>query len=107
MKKQSARGSGEPHKIPDICAALERLSGLPCPPHDAPDQRELWAQYEVTSNFLLAARYSNDPVKARCQAAEYTLRNAVYPLEMLRPHIERGLGRKLLDDEIVVGELLS
>lgn len=107
MKKRNPASSGEPHTIPEICEALERISGVPCPPPDAPNQDELWAQFEVASNFCLVARFARDPMQAMRQAVEYTLQNAVYPLESLRPHIERGLGRKLTDDEIVLGELLS
>lgn len=107
MKKRISAGRSEPQTIPEICQALERISGLPCPPPDAPGQRELWAQYEVAANFCLEARFCSDLETARRRAAEYTLRNPAYPLESLRPHIERGLGRKLTSDEIVLGELLS
>ncbi len=82
-----------------LIADIERVSGLPCPPRGAPNERELWAEHEVAANFLIHMRGASNPDDARIQAAEFTLRNPVYPLEMLRPHIERGLGRKLTDAE--------
>lgn len=84
----------------EIRAELEHISGLPCPPEGAPNERELWAEYEVASNFLMELRQGGDPADARCRAAEYTLQNHAHPIEQLAPHIERAMGRKLLDLEI-------
>jgi hypothetical protein len=84
------------------------MTGLPCPPDDAPNARELWAEWEVASNFLRELNSSPDkPEAAKLAAAEYTLRNHAWPIEQLTPHIERALGRKLLADEIASGMLYA
>lgn len=95
----STPGKGRRSAYDQLVADIERVTGLPCPPRGAPNEFELWAEHEVASNFLTHMRGAPDPGKARVDAAEFTLRNPVYPLEMLRPHIERGLGRKLTDEE--------
>lgn len=84
---------------------IELLSGLPCPPHGAPNERDLWAQHEVAANFLLEARRGGDPEANRKAAAEWTLQNHAHPIAELVPHIERALGRKLLQEEIAAGVL--
>ncbi len=84
---------------------LERLSGLPCPPRGAANERDLWAQWEVASNFLLYARQGGDPEAAKIAAAEYTLQHHAWPIAELVPHIERALGRVILPEEIATGVL--
>lgn len=80
-------------------ADIESISGLPCPPHGAPDENALWVEHEVAANFLIHMRGAPDPHVARIKAANFTLQNPVHPVELLRPHIERGLGRMLTEAE--------
>jgi hypothetical protein len=89
----------------DLRAEIESICGLPCPPPGVPNERDLWAQHEVASNFLLEARRGGDPEENRKAAAEWTLQNHAHPLNELVPHIERALGRKLLPEEIAAGTL--
>lgn len=106
MKRAKTSGLGEPITPAEIAQAIEHICGVPCPPPDAPNQAELWAEHEVVGNFCLSARFL-PPGEAQRNAAEFTLQNPVYPPEMTRPHIERGLGRKLTDDEIALNAILS
>lgn len=89
----------------ELRSEIEHTTGLPCPPSGGADERELWAQHEVTSNFLLYLRLGGDPEAAKIAAAEYTLQHHAFPIGELVPHIERALGRKLLDTEIQTGTL--
>jgi hypothetical protein len=89
----------------DLRAEIESICGLPCPPPGVPNELDLWAQHEVASNFLLEARRGGDPEENRKAAAERTLQNHAHPLHELVPHIERALGRELLQEEIAAGVL--
>ena len=104
MKRRTSEKADSELSAAELRARIERICGLPCPPDDS---REAWAEHEVVSNFLLEARMCSDIDRAKRAAVEYTLQNNVYPLEMLRPHLERGLGRKLLDEEISAGILVD
>lgn len=104
MKRDAARPNEEPTTMAEICEAMERISGLRPPAPDA--SSELWAQYDVASTFCMMLRDFDDPGQARRAAAEFVLQNPVYPLDETRPHIERGLGRELSDDEIALRALI-
>lgn len=106
MKRTQSSGGDDPMTPTGMAKAIERICGVPCPPSDAPNQAELWAEHEVAANFCLSARFL-PPGEAQRNAAEFTLQNPVYPPEMTRPHIERGLGRKLTDDEIALKAILD
>jgi hypothetical protein len=106
VKRPRASHRDDPTAPADIAEAIERICGVPCPAPDAPNQAELWAEHEVVGNFCLSARFL-PPGEAQRNAAEFTLQNPVYPLDMTRPHIERGLGRKLTDDEIALKAILD
>lgn len=98
MKRAAAAKTIAELSAAELRAEIEHLCGLPCPPDGAPV--EMWEEHEVAANFLLAMRGANDVAAAKAAAAEFTLRNAIFPIERLRPHIERAMGRKLLDSEV-------
>jgi hypothetical protein len=102
--KKSARQKGL-HEMTyeELGQELERMCGLPCPPREA--SREDRAAYEVASSILLQMRFTPDPEVARKEAIEWTLKHPAYPLNELRPHIERAMGRRLLDAEMEGGVL--
>ena len=85
-----------------MIADIERLCGLPCP---ARDDRAGWVAHEVATNFLVSLQACQDPEEAKRDAVNHTLQNNVYPLKELRPHIERGLGRKLTEEEFAARAL--
>ena len=90
----------------EIGAELERNCGLPFPSLDAPDYRELLAQYEVASGILISLRNAaGDPDQAKREAIEWMLQNHALPLNELAPHLERAMMRKLLPAEIESGTL--
>lgn len=89
----------------DISAELQRISGLPCPPCGIENEREMWAAHEVASGILLELRFNDDPEAAKLAALQYTMQNPVHPIGELIPHIERALGRKLLQGEIAAGTI--
>ena len=89
----------------ELDAAIEQVCGLPMPPRDAPNYRELLAEHEVAANFLMFACGAKSIEAAKLAASAWTLSNPVLPVSELVPHIERGLGRKLLPVEIETGAL--
>lgn len=99
-KRTAPRGIHE-MTAAELDAEVERICGLPMPPRDAPNYRELLAEHEVAANFLIFLRTAQgDPDAAKARAAEFTLRNHVLPVDELAPHIERAMGRKLLAEEL-------
>lgn len=86
-------------------AALEHICGLPAPAADCENEMEQWAAYEVASNLMLQCRFTADPEQAKIEAIAYTLKHHAWPLEMLAPHLERVMGRKLLPQELADGTL--
>jgi hypothetical protein len=92
------------HPYLSLRRQMEEITGLPCPTQESHEQ---WAAYEVASAFLLHARFEPNPEIAARAAVGSLLAESAWPFEMLRPHIERGLGRGILAEEISAGVLVD
>jgi len=82
---------------------MERESGLPCPPDDAP--YETFRQWFVAYVFMIAIKSRKDKATASIWAANILLKDDDY-LEKL-PYLEEAFGRALTPEELTARHIVS